>query len=107
MCESESELSSLFDKLCERYKGKIVKVLNRFDGANSSIFGYRNIVINVIYENKKVLPGFPLIVEIRLVLLDFFKIKSRMSFIFPVVKSQNARQLARNACKMRDADVNQ
>ena len=81
------------------------KVINRFDGVNSSIYGYRNIVMNIIYENKKLLPGFPLIVEIRLLLLDFVKIKSKMSFILPVIESNNARELARNACKIRDADV--
>ena len=51
VCESDGELCSLFQLICEQFPGKMLRVKNAFDAPEkgNDSWGYRAVLMNIIY----------------------------------------------------------
>ena len=83
VCENSKELMRVYHKICNDFKNEMISVKNEFNKNEKTKYGYRCVIINVIYEhlnfelkNK----GFKMIAEIRLKLANYYQTKNNMQF---------------------------
>ena len=108
ICEDDNELSSLFELLCSKFSGKILRVKNAFD-VNKGTYGYRAVLMNIAYGDKNILPEkYEMIVEIQLLLSKFYQVRKNMHLGYGICRSEEGGQshkkkpfyvLAQDSCK--------
>eukprot|EP00483_Globobulimina_turgida_P004849 UN04858 len=76
ICENDIEMKSLFDLLCQTYKGYIIRMKNKFDPKYEVHGGYRAVMVNLIWTDKNN-PLLKMIIEIQLILTSYLPIRSK------------------------------
>ena len=106
VCETTQELCSVYERICTHFKGKVFRVKNAFSAENSnkSSYGYRAILMNVIYENDKLFSktSVGMIVEIQLILSSYYQVRKNMHLGYSVVRATTPATLAQDSCKLGD-----
>eukprot|EP01084_Bolivina_argentea_P140557 247056_1 len=113
VCETDHELCSLFQLICDKFCGKILRVKNAFNDVNKGTYGYRAILINVAFPTGN--NQYEMITEIQLILQKYFHVRKNMHLGYGIVRSEEGggkadkRQsyyvLAQDSCKYGKLDI--
>ena len=94
------ELLSLIKTICVEYKDDVVSIArmkNRFDRDSKSSFGYKSIMLNIIYCGKTNPNLYRLICEIQITSIDFLKARKFMHLYYKIIRAENTWDLALDA----------
>eukprot|EP01083_Nonionella_stella_P121716 365808_1 len=109
--EDANELLNLYELILERFKGNIIRIKNGFGKDITPSYGYRAILMNLIYEHEC---GLQMICEVQLILLSYLKVRKRMHLYYKIARvecDENSfdadigAQLAGDFSKFADMDV--
>ena len=89
-----------YQNLNKYNSGEIIRIKNGFKSGTKGNYGYRAILINLIYEAK----GFKMIVEVQLILLKYLKIRKSMHLFYKILRADDAVYLAMDVSKIMDVD---
>ena len=99
--ESDVEMKSFFDLLCETYKGDIIRMKNKFDPSYEVHGGYRAVMVNLIWTNKDN-PKLKMIIEIQLILASYIPIRSKTHLFYKIYRAKSWRAMADDFAKFSD-----
>eukprot|EP01084_Bolivina_argentea_P055380 101547_1 len=80
--ETVEELLSLYELICEKFGGNIIRIKNGFGKDVNTSYGYRAVLINLIYEND----GLKMICEVQLILLSYLKVRKKMHLYYKIAR---------------------
>eukprot|EP01084_Bolivina_argentea_P285103 488842_1 len=116
ICENHIELINLFNLLCKQYSGNILRVKNAFNpNIENKSFGYRAILINIIFNDENILPKkYSMICEVQLLLSKYYQVRKKMHLGYTICRSEQGgiaekKQpyyvLAADCCKLGTLDI--
>eukprot|EP01083_Nonionella_stella_P292590 995094_1 len=99
ICKDTEEMVQMYKLIVNNVNNayfvkKIVRVKNGFFKGSQSNYGYRAILINIVFGN--------MIAEIQLILLSYLKIRKQMHLYYKIVRSGDGDSLARDFSKWND-----
>ena len=89
--ENVKELESLIKTICSEYGGDVLNVTrmkNRFHRNSESSFGYRSVMLNIIYCDKANPSLYRLICEIQITSIDFLKARKYMHLYYKIIRAE-------------------
>eukprot|EP01083_Nonionella_stella_P092283 258304_1 len=95
-----SELMMLYEALLKKYGDNIIRVKNGFKQGTEGNYGYRAVLMNLVYEHH----GLRMVVEIQLILLKYLKVRKSMHLFYKIVRAKNARHFVKDVSKVQDID---
>eukprot|EP01084_Bolivina_argentea_P248650 415982_1 len=99
--ESDVEMKSFFDLLCDTYKGSLIRMKNKFDPKYEVHGGYRAVMVNLIWTNKNN-PQLSMIIEIQLILASYLPIRSKTHLFYKIFRAKSWRAMADDFAKFSD-----
>eukprot|EP01083_Nonionella_stella_P312051 1114677_1 len=94
------ELMMLYEVLLKKYGENITRVKNGFKKGTEGNYGYRAVLMNLVYEHD----GLRMVVEIQLILLEYLKVRKSMHLFYKIARANNCRDFVLDVSKIQDID---
>eukprot|EP01083_Nonionella_stella_P081382 224137_1 len=94
------ELMMLYEVLLKKYGENITRVKNGFKKGTEGNYGYRAVLMNLVYEHD----GLRMVVEIQLILLKYLKVRKSMHLFYKIIRAKNANSFVLDVSKVQDVD---
>eukprot|EP01084_Bolivina_argentea_P163317 284137_1 len=118
VCENDKELCSLYNLIVSEFSQQIKRVKNAFADINKGTYGYRAVLMNIVYGDQDVLPypKYRMICEVQLLLNKYYKVRGKMHLGYGIVRSEGEVStksaekaphyvLAQDSCKFGKLDI--